>query len=419
MAYPADISVTVKVLNPDGSPAAGAEVALQNGNYAVLGNATTGISGTCTFNVSPGSAAIRAVVNDNDVVSVWHEASNTTIEVKLRRVGGVAGTIRMDGMGSGNPLVVLDNDTIYDSTPYDVSRQNGSGVYVFTANRFSLTTTVGLHSLYAVGYSNGTVYRSDDVAINVSEASPPVVLELRPYSDNASVLPSKVYDRIFHTSAGGGTFSFSGRLIDANGEPIQGATLTAQDYLVEDRGHASSDANGSFVFGLINVSTDFLRLKVSIPDNGSTFTTYTQFYPAQDTAGLDVKVVDFPKPAYGYIYGIIALTENRSNPVPVSGTVYLSNGLNQEVSPRVNSGQFSFALAPGTYEIYAVHEDGGQLLVSEKRTIAVEAVWSALAVNPTVLVVGPPEVQYVPLAIALALGALCLAGVGCAIEKWL
>jgi len=53
MTYPADISVTVKVLNPDGSPAEGAEVALQNGNYAVLGNATTGISGTCTFNVSP------------------------------------------------------------------------------------------------------------------------------------------------------------------------------------------------------------------------------------------------------------------------------------------------------------------------------------------------------------------------------
>ncbi len=419
MAYPADISVTVKVLNPDGSPAAGAEVALQNGNYAVLASSTTDISGTCTFNVSPGSAAIRALVNDGDVVSVWHEAGNATIEVKLRRVGEVAGTISMDGMGSGNPLVVLDNDTIYDSTPYDVSRQNGSGVYVFTANRFSLTTTVGPHSLYAVGYSNGTVYRSADIAINVSEASPPVVLELSPYSDNASVLPLKVYDRIFHTSAGGGTFSFSGRLLDARGEPIQGATLTAQDYLVEDRGYAATDANGTFVFGLLNVSTDFLRLGVSIPDNGSTFTTYTQFYPAQDTAGLEVKVLDYPKPAYGYIYGIIALTENRSNPVPISGTVYLSNGLSQEVSPSVNSGQFSFALAPGTYEIYAVHEDGGQRLVSGKRTIVVEAVWSALAVNPTVLVVGPPEVQYVPLAIALALGTLCLAGISYAVRRWL
>lgn len=418
-AYPADISVTVKVLNPDGSPAAGVQVALQNGNYAVLGNETTGISGTCTFNVSPGSAAIRALVDDYDAVSVWHEAGNSTIEVKLRRVGEVTGTIRMDGMGSGNPLVVLDNGTIYDSTPYDVSRQNGSGVYVFTANRFSLTTTTGPHTLYAVGYSNGTVYRSADTAINVSEAAVPVVLELSPYSDNASILPLDVYDRIFHTTAGGGTFSFSGRILDASGAPVQGATITAQDYLVQDRGHASSDANGTFDFGLLNVSTDFLRLKINIPDNGSTFTTYTQFYPAEDTAGLEVKVLDYPKPAYGYIYGIIALTENRSNPVPISGTVYLDNGLSQEVSPSVNSGQFSFALSPGTYEIYAVHEDGGQRLVSETRTIQVEAVWSALAVNPTVLVVGPPEVQYVPLAIALALGALCMAGTGYALRRWL
>jgi len=49
----------------------------------------------------------------------------------------------------------------------------------------------GPHTLYAVGYSNGTVYRSADIAINVSEASPPVVLELSPYGDNASVLPLK------------------------------------------------------------------------------------------------------------------------------------------------------------------------------------------------------------------------------------
>ncbi len=418
-AYPADISVTVKVLNPDGSPAPGVQVALQNGNYALLGYAMTGISGTCTFNVSPGSAAIRALVNDYDAVSVWHEASNATIEVKLRRVGEVTGTIRMDGMGAGNPLVVLDSATIYDSTPYDVSRQNGSGIYIFTANRFSFTTTIGPHTLYAVGYSNGTVYRSADTPINVSEATAPAVLELSPYGDNASVLPPDVYDRIFHTSAGGGTFSFSGRLLDAKGEPVKGAAITAQDYLVEDRGYTTSGSNGTFVFSLLNVSTDFLRLKIIIPDNGSTFTTYTQFYPAQDTAGLEVKVLDYPKPAYGYIYGIIALTENRSNPVPISGTVYLSNGLTQEVSPSVNSGQFSFALAPGTYEIYAVHEDGGQRLVSGTRTIQVEAVWSALAVNPTVLVVGPPEVQYVPLAIALALGALCLAGAVYFSRKWL
>ncbi|HTY90018.1 MAG TPA: carboxypeptidase regulatory-like domain-containing protein [Methanocella sp.] len=418
-AYPDQAAVTVKVLSPDGFPAAGMSVSLENGNYAILGNNTTGPDGTCSFNVTPGSAAIRALVNGYYVTSVWYEAGNATLEVRLRRIGEVTGTIRLDGMGTGNPLVVLDNGTIFDSTPYDVSRQNGSDIYTFTVNRFSLQTGTGPHSLYAVGYSNGTVYRSGDTEINVSEAGTAVVLELRAVSDNASTLPPAVYDRVFHTSAGGGTFSFSGRLLDSTGAPIMNATLTAQDYLLVDRGSAISGENGTFVFGLLNVSTDFLRLKVSIPDNNSAITSYTQFYPAQGTSGLEVKVLDYPKPTSGYIYGIIALTDNRSNPVPISGTVYLSNGISQEVSPSVNGGQFSFALAPGTYWIYAEHVDGGQRLVSEKRTIEVQAVWSAFAVNPTILVVGPEKVQYGPLALSLALGALCLAGAGSAMRKWL
>jgi hypothetical protein len=419
-AYPSQATVVVNVFYPDGSPASNVTVALQNGSYAVLGNGTTDADGTCAFNVSPGSSAIRAVVIDFNVTSVWHEAGNTTIDVKLPRIGEVTGTIKLDGMGSGNPLVVLDDKEIYDSTPYDVSRQNGSEVYTFTVNRFSLQTSVGPHVLYAVGYGNDTVYRSERIAINVTEANSPLVLELKTTGDNVSSLSADVYDRIFHTSdPRGSQLSFAGRLVDASGAPILNATLTAQDYFIAEKGSAVSGVNGTFVFGLLSVSTDFLRFKVVIPDNGSTFTTYTQFYPAENTSGLEVRILDYPKPTYGYIYGIIALTENRSNPVPISGTVYLSNGLTQEVSPSVNSGQFAFALTPGTYEIYAEHVDGGQRLVSEKRSIDVRAAWSALAVNPTVLVVGPEKVQYVPLLIALALGALFLAGARYAIKRWL
>lgn len=419
-AYPAQSAITVKVFYPDGAPAAGISVALQNGNYAMLGNATTDSAGTCAFNVSPGSSAIRALVKDHNVTSVWHEAGNTSIEVYLPRVGEVTGAIKLDGMGAGNPLVVLDDSAIFDSTPYDVSRQNGSDLYTFKANRFSLTTTMGHHTLYAIGYSNGTIYSSDHVAINVSEASAPVLLELKPSGTNASTLPPAVYDRIFHTSdPGSGPLSITGILVDANGVPMPGITLTAQDYFLKEQGLSVSGPDGSFVFGTLNVSTDFLRFKVAIPDNGTELIAYTQFYTAQDMSGLEVKVLDYPKPTLGYIYGIIALTDDRSNPVPVSGTVYLSNGLTQQVSPDRDSGQFSFALAPGSYEIYAEHVEGSQRLVSETRRIEVAAAWSAFAVNPTVLVVGPEKVQYVPLTAALALGALCLIGAGYAMRKWL
>jgi hypothetical protein len=121
----------------------------------------------------------------------------------------------------------------------------------------------------------------------------------------------------------------------------------------------------------------------------------------------------------GYIYGIIARSANRSNPVPISGMVYLSNGLVQGVSPGQNNGQFFFTLAPGSYEIYAEYREGGERLVSEKERIEVEAVWSPLAVNPTILVVEPEKVQYIPLIGALIAGALCVAGVAYAMRRWL
>jgi len=199
---PRAVSVTVKVLNPDGSPAEGAEVALQNGNYAVLASATTDISGTCNFNVSPGSAAVRALVNGGDVVSVWHEAGNATIEVRLRRVGEVPGPSAWTAWAPAirwSCWITTRFTTRRPTTcPGRTARES-----TCSPQTGSLSPPRGPTRSTPSGYSNGTVYRSEDVAINLSEASPPVVLELRPYSDNASVLPSKVYDRIFHTSAGG------------------------------------------------------------------------------------------------------------------------------------------------------------------------------------------------------------------------
>jgi hypothetical protein len=167
------------------------------------------------------------------------------------------------------------------------------------------------------------------------------------------------------------------------------------------------------------LSTDIVRFKAVVRDNGTEYASLSPFYPAQNTTSLEVSVPDYPKSNVGYVYGIIARSANRSNPVPISGTVYLSNGLVQEVSPGQNNGQFFFTLAPGSYEIHAERLEGGGRLVSETKRIEVEAVWSPLAVNPTILVVGPEKVQYVLLAGALIAGALCLAGAGYAMRKWL
>jgi hypothetical protein len=420
-AYPAQATVMVKVVYPDGSPAADVRTVLQNGNYAYLGNGMTNASGICIFTVSPGSGAIRALVTSPqyNATSVWYEAGDTTIEVRLPDVGEVSGTIKLDGL-KGNPLVVLDDAGVFDSYPYDVSRQNGSSIQTFTVNRFSLTTTTGRHVLYAVGYFEGSVYRSDRVDINVSGDQAPVVLELKYAGDNASTLPAAVYDRIFHTSdMQGGPVSIAGSLLGADGQPLANATLTAQDYFLNEPGSTETGADGAFAFGPMYLSTDLVRFKAVVLDNGTEYTSLSPFYPAQNTSSLEVSVPDYPRSKVGYIYGIIARSANRSNPVPISGTVYLSNGLVQEVSPGHNNGQFFFTLAPGSYEIYAEYREGGERLVSEKERIEVEAVWSPLAVNPTILVVEPEKVQYIPLTGALIAGALCVAGVAYAMRRWL
>ncbi len=411
-------AVTVKVLYPDGSPAAGVAVVLQDGNYASLGSGTTGVAGTYVFNVSTGSRAVRAVVGGPayNVTSVWHDAADPSIEVRLPSASQVTGTVKLDGMG-GNPLVVLDDADIFDTTPYGVSRQNGSSVQTFTVNRFSFNTTPGRHGLYAVGYFDGIVYRSDRAEVTVPGNQAPVVLELKRAGDNASILPPAVYERIFHTSQGGGPVSIAGHLLGADGRAIANATLAAQDYFLKEQGSTTTGTDGAFSFGPMYPGAGMVRFRAVIRDNGTEYTSLSPFYQAENTTGLNVSLPDYPKSTVGYVYGIIALSANRSSPVPIPGTVYLNNGLSQVVSPSKNNGQFFFTLAPGTYEIYAEHVEGGERLVSGKMSIEVDAVWSPLAVNPTILVVEPEKVQYIPLVLALIVGVLCLVALAYEMKK--
>lgn len=419
MAYPAQAAVTVKVTYMDGTPVEGASVTLQNGNYTLIGSSVTDPKGECIIAASPGSAAIRAVVTKDDggtvynVSSIWYEPSSPlAINVKLPDTGEVTGTIRLDGMGAGNPLVVLDDARIFDTVPYAVSQQDGSSLHVFNVNRFDFRASLDDHTIYAVGYSNGTVYRSDRLSVKAQPSTPAIVLELKPAGNNASVLSKQVYDRIFHTSENvtSGPANVSGRLVGADGMPVQGATMVVQDYYMREPASTTTGVNGTYAFQGLVASTDVVRFKISINDNGTSYQSYTRFYPLQNSSGMDLQLSDYPAASTGYIYGIIVESANRSNPVALNGTVYLSNGQTQEVSLSKNQGQFFFSVTPGTYEIYAVHQDGNRRFVSQKMQIDVQPTWSVISVNPTLLVVEPEKMAPLPFALAVALGIACLCG---------
>jgi hypothetical protein len=211
-----------------------------------------------------------------------------------------------------------------------------------------------------------------------------------------------------------------GWLVGADEKPLANASITVQDYYMNDYATAITGDNGTFAFYSLNVTTDILRFKVTVQDNGTPVQSFSQFYPAKNTYGLKVIITNYPVATTGFIYGIITNTTNRSNPVPFSGTVYLSNGMSQAVSPDKDKGQFFFNVTPGNYTIYAEHDEGGQQIMTSTVAIVVTPEWSPTDVDPTVLVLQQQKtMQPVSLAAATAIGLICIAGAWYAMRKWL
>jgi hypothetical protein len=404
MAY-GPIGVTVKVTYSDGSPAGDAVITLQNGNYTDFYIASTDASGTCSLNgVRPNSSALRALVDKNsggmalNATSVWYEAQNDTlIEVRLPDTGIVAGQVLLDGAPAKSSIVVLD-----DNATYTAGQDDG---------RFSFRAAVGNHSLYAAYYSDGTIYASDRQAILVkSGADKAYTLELGQSAINASSLSKIAYDRLFPAHTTGVPFNLSGSVIGADGSPVANATVVAESYFAEPGGVTITGEDGSFSFNGVSVGTDTVRFKVSVKDNGTDYASYSSFYPSADTSGLSIQFANYPESTHGYIYGIITMSRNWTDSMPLNGTVYLSNGMSQEVSFDRNFGQFFFTVPPGVYEIYAVHYDGSDRYTSDPQRVYVDASWTATSANPTLLVVSLNQVYWEPLLVAMLLGLLCLAG---------
>ena len=399
------ISVTVKVTYSNDTPASGAVVTLQNGNFTDFYIAVADSSGTCLLtNVRPNSTALRARVttgNGNEsfnVTSIWYEAQNVTnINIKLPDSGTVAGQVRLEGVSANGSLVVLD-----DSVAYTAGLEDG---------RFSFIAPAGNHSLYAAYYVNGIIYISDERPITVKPSfDEAYVLELKPAGDNVSTLPKLVYDKLLSDHGATGPINLTGNLLGANGVPIANATIAAESYFADTAGSTITGPNGTFAFSGISVGTDILRFKVSVRDNGTDYTSYSGFYPAENTSGMTVQISNYPVSTHGFIYGTITMSKNWTNSTALNGTVYLSNGMSQQVSSDRNFGQFFFTVPPGPYEIYAIYYNGSNRYISDPQRVFVAASWTATSANPTLLIVKPNQIYWRELLIAIIIGLLCLIG---------
>ena len=406
------ISVTVKVAYSNGTPASGAVITLQNGNFTDFYIALTDASGTCSLtNVHPNSTALRARVTTGNgstafnVTSVWYEAQNVTnINIKLPDSGTVTGQVRLNGVSANSSIVVLD-----DSVTYTAGQGDG---------RFSFNAPAGNHSLYAAYYVNGVIYISDERPIIVKPSfDEAYVLELKPASDNTSTLPKLVYNKLLGDQGATGPINITGNLLGANGVPIVNATMVAESYFKEPVGFTTTGLNGTFALSGIIVGTDILRFKVHVRDNGTDYFSYSGYYPSENTSGMTVQITNYPVSTQGYIYGIITMSNNWANSTPLNGTVYLSNGMYQEVSNDRNFGQFFFTVPPGPYEIYATYYNDSNRYLSDTQRVFVEASWSSTSANPTLLIVKPNQIYWKQLLIAILFGLLCLVATYAGLRK--
>jgi len=99
-----------------------------------------------------------------------------------------------------------------------------------------------------------------------------------------------VYDKLLSDHGATGPINLTGNLLGANGVPIANATIAAESYFAETAGTTITGVNGTFAFSGISVGTDILRFKVSVRDNGTDYTSYSGFYPAENTSGMTVSM---------------------------------------------------------------------------------------------------------------------------------
>ena len=173
-----------------------------------------------------------------------------------------------------------------------------------------------------------------------------------------------------------GPFTVSGNVSDANGIPLPHAYVNLNGPPVvyfQNETHsvyisgAITDANGHFVCQVNETSESQFSVTVDFisPTEKRDHFLYTALYniTGQDIVipDKDTQFTDYVLPGKGYIRGLII---RESDHMLMTGTVYLSNGKTCKVTDPLQL--YLFEVGPGNYSVYAIHEENGEKLMSDK-----------------------------------------------------
>lgn len=199
---------------------------------------------------------------------------------------------------------------------------------------------------------------------------------------------------VTNASADGTPFSALGQVTDRYGNGVAGATVTMVDNNYKQVAKTKTDANGNFEFVSVSVETGTVKVLVSYTDDsGQVYQTLGEYSRWFNSIGqqfvntTDTQLMTYPPPSYGYVSGAIQ-TGTGSGDRTLDGVVYVTDGevtYYKQSSKTLGTSGFLFYLKPGTYTIYAQHEENGMIYESQRKQITVAGNFLT-DVTPTIIV---------------------------------
>jgi hypothetical protein len=224
-----------------------------------------------------------------------------------------------------------------------------------------------------------------------------------------------------HTAgASAHTFSVSGRVLDGYGQAVEGANVT----LIDTNGRAiaatQTNAEGVYSFKDIMADTDAIGVRVSHTHGNITYSTTpgdARWYQASGDVRISPELTrldNYYPFGSGYLRGQVVRSDSLKK---VNATVYVGNIVSMDTA----DGSFVFIIPPGTYDVYAVHDEPRGHFTSDTIRITVNETEGIQEAPPIELPVRREGLKLAnPAAFVLSLiaGILCLIGMYLALKKY-
>jgi hypothetical protein len=413
------------VIDERGQPVPGANVTLIDGNYHELGSATTDMDGNFQFVSVPvaGSWILKVKLSyvydgktyNNSLSDMqWYDGSSglLTFDRNFTKLNDYPESDH--GYVWGTVMNSPDNGRALDGTVYLINNTTTLTATIAMNGVYQIQAAPGQYEIYAVHSEDNIQMVSNRTKITITPSystlyAAPLILVADVITQFSSSTPVPT----------GSTFTVNGTVTDVHGYPLAGATVSLINDNFDTLATTTTDAEGNFkFFNVAPAGSPIVKVKVNYVSAGQSYDSSIENVRWNDaSAGLvnidpmDTRLYNYPPGDHGYVWGVVM--DNLTSGRIMDSTVYLKNNtiVLSTATSSGSSGSFSFEVAPGDYEIYAVHGEGSDRIVSKHIQIHVVASNDILQSAPIDLIVdqspGKP-VRVLPLAAALALGVVLI-----------